>query len=214
MTATYTLTPWIGDLDAIDHTERAPGLLLWQYQDKPRMLAYLDILMGQVNSLEDLSQQLLVERSIDTAIGVQLDTIGKIVDLLRGTLTDSEYRLFLRGKVYCNVGDGQGPQFIYLLVDILGFEYAVIDEYSYGEVNVFASGVVHDSVVFALLQLLVGSGIRLAWVYSPQLWSRTFRTSDALGADDVTADYGTAELGDLVVVAAGGYVSGSKEVPT
>lgn len=57
-------------------------------------------------SLELMFQQLLTERSIDTAAGAQLDVIGKIVGEPRNGLDDTTYRRYCRVRISANKSNG------------------------------------------------------------------------------------------------------------
>jgi hypothetical protein len=81
------------------------GRLITQWKDKPKIVGYLTSLLENVQVVEDLYQQLLNERSIYTAIGVQLDVIGLIVGVARNGLPDEEYRQRLFAQISFNTAD-------------------------------------------------------------------------------------------------------------
>lgn len=66
----------------------------------------LAALVGPAQSLENALWQLLTERAIDTAIGVQLDVIGLIVKQPRDGLVDADYRRSLRVRIATNRSRG------------------------------------------------------------------------------------------------------------
>src|SRR5690242_14038772 len=57
-------------------------------------------------SIENMLQQLLTERSIDTAVGAQLDVIGRIVGQPRNGLDDESYRRYCRARIATNNSEG------------------------------------------------------------------------------------------------------------
>lgn len=67
---------------------------------------FLGALMESVQSAEDAIQQLFSERRIDTAVGAQLDIIGKIVGQARGELDDDTYRRYCRARIATNRSNG------------------------------------------------------------------------------------------------------------
>jgi hypothetical protein len=112
MSYSWVFTPFVGDVDSLDHQAEAAANVLSQYPDSVRLLAFLDAFVDQAQSLEELSQDILVMRSVYTAEGVQLDTLGDIVGLERGELSDDAYRIFILGKIYANragIPHRQGP---------------------------------------------------------------------------------------------------------
>lgn len=82
-----------------DHGELGVGLLIWQFREKPRLEAMLRALLVGAQVTEDVVWQVLTERSLDTAVGVQLDRIGDLVDFPRAGFEDDAYRALLRAQV-------------------------------------------------------------------------------------------------------------------
>jgi len=66
-----------------NRVEQAQELLIEQYKDSPNLVATIDAFSVQLQDVEETNQKLLYERSLDTAIGEQLDVIGRIVVLDR-----------------------------------------------------------------------------------------------------------------------------------
>jgi hypothetical protein len=65
--------------EKIDFIAEAIELLASQYQESETLKGHLSILINQLSDLQDVYCQLLDERDIDTAIGVQLDILGRII---------------------------------------------------------------------------------------------------------------------------------------
>ena len=193
VTGSWTATLWYDDIQPVDHADEGASNLLWQYQGKPRVEAFLEALLDLVDDLEDVAVDVLVGRSVYTAEGDQLDTIGLIVGQLRGELVDDAYRLMIVGRIYVNRGDGQLTQFVELL-DILGAGDVKLHEMFPAALHVSAAGMTYPEQIGALLFELVGAGIRLDWLYSTSAVETVFRTSATLGADEATTTEGTANL--------------------
>lgn len=102
------------------HVEEGIDRLLEQFKDKPRILAWVTALLGQVQEIEDALYQLYWERLLDNAVGAQLDGIGQIVVLDRQGFDDEPYRAFLRAKIRVNLSNGKTEELIYILKLILG----------------------------------------------------------------------------------------------
>src|ERR1700744_3954810 len=66
----------------------------------------IQALVGPAQDVENMLQQLLLDRTIDNAVGVQLDQIGDIVGQLRLGLDDDTYRQYLRARVAANRSEG------------------------------------------------------------------------------------------------------------
>lgn len=65
--------------DTIDHKALAESRLITQYREATNFKARVDALIDESDNIEAALCQLLEERWIDTAIGVQLDILGDIV---------------------------------------------------------------------------------------------------------------------------------------
>jgi hypothetical protein len=89
-----------------DHVERGLARLPFQFRDKPKLKAFLTVLMTPAQPIEDALWQLLTERDIDNAEGEQLDQIGVIVGLGRTSTDDEVYRRHLRAQILTNKSNG------------------------------------------------------------------------------------------------------------
>ncbi len=99
-------------------THVADGLahLAYQFQDLPHFEAILTAWLNRIQEIEDVLWELIDERTIDAAVGVQLDGIGAIVGEPRLGKTDDEYRLFIKARRLVNLSSGTVPE----LIEILG----------------------------------------------------------------------------------------------
>lgn len=89
-----------------NHAAEISTLLIGHFQEDPAMVSFSTIFGNKVQEIEDALWQLYTERGIDTAIGAQLDILGKILGYTRGGLDDDTYRLRLRGKIALNRDSG------------------------------------------------------------------------------------------------------------
>ncbi len=67
----------------VDRIQQAKDLLIEQYKNSPNLNAFIAAHTGQLQAVDDTNYKLLYERSLNTAIGAQLDVIGRIVVLDR-----------------------------------------------------------------------------------------------------------------------------------
>lgn len=72
----------------IDHKELAISRLVTQFRESANLINYIKTLLVEANTLEEVYQDLLTERWIDTAVGINLDILGLIVGQPR-VLVDS-----------------------------------------------------------------------------------------------------------------------------
>ena len=91
---------------AVDHVKAALARLPEQFKRKPKLRALIEALAKPAQAIEDAGQQLL-GHSVDTAVGVYLDAIGKIVGQPRNGLTDEDlYRRYVRARIMTNRSRG------------------------------------------------------------------------------------------------------------
>lgn len=82
----------------------------------------LRALLTPAAALEAAFQQLLTERNVNTAVGAQLDAVGKLVGRARQGVADDEvYRRFIRATISANKSDG-------LIEDLLTIARLVVDD--------------------------------------------------------------------------------------
>lgn len=86
-----------------DHIEQGLDRLLDQYKGKPRLETWLSVYLKQVQIFEDATYDVIIKRLIDSAAGAQLAVIGRIVgEPNKLSLSDDEYRVFIRARVIAN----------------------------------------------------------------------------------------------------------------
>jgi hypothetical protein len=94
------------------HSAEALERLFEVFKAKPKMRAFVTALCGPAQRIEDALYQILTERYLDTAIGIQLDTLGKIIGQPRNGLSDTDYKRYLRARVKVNRSSGLTDQLL------------------------------------------------------------------------------------------------------
>lgn len=89
-----------------DHEEQSQALLVDQYQEKPRIAAYLASFTQESQEFEDALWDVLILRPLDNAQHAQLDVIGKIVGEPRNDRPDEIYKPFIRARILVNRSEG------------------------------------------------------------------------------------------------------------
>lgn len=122
-------------IDKIDHKLLAISRLATQYRESTNLQNYILSLLIESNTLEQVFCDLLNERWIDTAEGVQLDTLGEIVGQSR-IFVDAElfdYFGFFDNPVAQSFGDlddaGLGGRLLAVDESTTGFRELSDDEY-------------------------------------------------------------------------------------
>jgi hypothetical protein len=133
-----------------DHTQEAEDLLLWQWRDSPNVKGLLKSFTENLQFVEDSLFQLLDERGLYTAIGEQLDVLGRIVGEDRYGRSDEPYRVALIGRVTANNSDGSTEEAMQTLRAITQAEHITFFEHYPASVHYYASGGVTNGIVAAL----------------------------------------------------------------
>jgi len=205
--ASWDLTMWLDDIATIDYDDVGVPRLLWQYRgDQPRMQALLTSLLERLQSLEDVALEVLVGRWPLTAIGDQLDTVGKIVGQERGEQTDAQYRVYILAKILVNKSKGKASDIGYILTT-MGVPTIDIIEHYPAEILVFACGIDDLENIGPFVAQAAPAGVAFHWVFSPEDADDVFAMSSTLGADEVDSDAGFGDLTGATQTS-GGYFAG------
>lgn len=190
-----------------DHADRAIARLVQQLQGKPRLASLLRAFVGEVQAVEDALWQVLEQRLLDTAVGAQLDLLGRVVGRARQGMSDESYRTHLRVQIRLNLGSGTGN-------DILGtFALLVGDATRLQLVEQFPAAFVlrvADTLPVAvadaasILQAAKAAGVRAILEYS------LFPSSDTFTPDGGSSAMG---WGDATDPSVGGKFAGAVETP-
>jgi len=188
-----------------DHGAEGVDLLLGQFIESPRFHAWITSYLSRLQEIEDVAWQLLVDRRVDNATGVNLDLIGRIVGQRRGAFGDDEYRLLIKGRVRANVSSGTATDIYKTLVAMLGEDaVARIEENFPGAiVLVVVTAVTEPEVVGSIVRDARAAGVRMDVEYSEFDESETFTFSTD---DTVQVDAGRGFANDAETT--GGHLAG------
>lgn len=95
-----------------DNAENGLELLLGQFGGSETLKALLASYLLPLNDLQDASLQVHLDRWLDNAEGVQLDTLGAIVREGRNGRTDERYRIAIRSRILVNKSNGTTEELI------------------------------------------------------------------------------------------------------
>ena len=92
----------------------------------------LRVLLQPTQDLEDVLQALRTQRSIDAAVGAQLDMIGAIVGQPRNGMTDDDYRIYCRARIATNRSGGSYEDLIKISLLVLNDASVVVNVQTQG----------------------------------------------------------------------------------
>ncbi len=99
----------------INQIESGKDKLLADLKGRPNIEGILTSYLEQVQETQETYEQMLDERSVYTAIGVQLDTVGALVGESRQYRTDEVYRAAILTRIVINNCDGTIPSIIQII---------------------------------------------------------------------------------------------------
>ena len=175
-----------------DHVGEAVAQLPEQWKEKPKTVAFLSALVRPWQGVEDAFWQLLVERTLDAAIGAQLDRLGARVGQSRAGYLDDDYRRQIRARIVTNRSRGVPRDLIKiarLIIDDVDARM-VIQNYGNAALELrVADAAVDPDLADLLLDFLidgVAAGVRLVLKTSSDVPAAMFNFTDGPGVGFAT----------------------------
>lgn len=197
-------------VENLNHVAEALGRLIEEFKGLPRIEELLSIYVGQVQELEVAVFDLLTERTLDTAVGSQLDALGSIVGQERLGFSDDGFRTFIRARIKVNLSDGRADELLEILALISdpaeGTPSILHTEYPPAEFHIQVLsdiGTLDPALAFLLLTEAKPAGVRFLFIYSTEPAAEQFTLDD-----DTTLTLDSAlGLGDTITPASGGKLT-------
>jgi len=106
-------------IDQFSEHEARVERFIDRWRDKPDLVALAKSYLAQLQEIEDAAFEVILERDLAGAVGVQLTTIGKVVQQPRTTADDERYRTAIRARIAINLSDSTPEDVIRVLGLIL-----------------------------------------------------------------------------------------------
>ena len=205
VSATYTLAsgavivtdaPDVADCEPqqiqkiLNHVAIGKGRFIQQYKNKPRMAAWLESYLVEVQAIEDAAFQ-VIDAIIDTSTGNALSKWGKLVGQENPGLSDDDYRVIIRARIRVNRSNGKPDDLIQILDLIAGAlgEVPPVIMYTGGGTSytIFLTsdlGITDQNtidVVFQLIDEADTAGVGGAFVFGFSPTAELFRWSSSAG---------------------------------
>lgn len=166
-----------------DVTEFALSALPAPFQGKPRIASILASVTNRVQDLETVAYEIITLRLIESATGIYLDRLGRIVGEPRYGRVDSDYRLGIRGRILANRSNGKHEELRAIVSLLFAGETFSVLESSMALAFVLGSAHTYDEAeqLYRLLDDAAGSGVSIESTF-PVSTLGTFRfcSSDGL----------------------------------
>ena len=110
----------VDEIHIPDHVKRTQGLLIEQFEKRPKINGFVAAFAQQWQVIEDVGVEIYTLRMIHTAGGYTLDMIGEIVGVVRGGLNDDDYRAQIIFGIFLNISNGEPEVLISALLNVTG----------------------------------------------------------------------------------------------
>lgn len=97
------------------HVTEGLAKLLGQYKDATNLRTLMQILLGQVQTIENDSADIAMGMNVSTAANYQLDIIGAIVGEPRQGRTDAQYRPRILSRIGINISNGHPDEVLEIM---------------------------------------------------------------------------------------------------
>jgi hypothetical protein len=158
----------------------------------------LAVIISPAQDVEDALQQLRSERFVDTAVGEQLDIIGRIVGQLREGLDDDDYRRYIRARIAVNASSGTIENVLTVAFLVVYDETATLSLTPEGTatVRLRVDGLVVSAslgvILYRFASMAVSAGVRIVVQWHESAENLMFQFDDGPGFD---AGYLSSALG-------------------
>lgn len=162
------------------HAEEALARLCELFKVQPNIRALITVWCEPIQAIEEVLYQLLTERTVEVAIGDQLDLLGKIVGQTRAGLEDDDYRRYIRARIRTNRSSGTIGDLLTISRLIVNDDDASIRfDPSYPAAGIIrVSGIPFDTAIaealVVFLRVAAAAGVRIVLEWSTVAPEDTF----------------------------------------
>lgn len=173
----------------VNYTQLGLDNLLPQFSNATRIRGLVTSFLDEMAPTQDTAFQVRDETGLTTAVGVQLDSIGLLIGVLRGGLTDDEYREAINRQIALNHATGSPSSIIDLVRLVTGSEEVTYTEYYPAEVHISVQG--GNTLPANFLDLVTPAGVGSFYSVAPEdevVWVPS--EEDALMSEGVLPEEG------------------------
>ena len=149
---------------AIDHLEAGKEKMLGQHLKTPNILAFMETYLGSVQAVEDAVVELLTERGVYSAEGVQLDVIGFLLNLDRNGMGDFKFRRRILTEIYIQNGNSVANTIQDACMQLTGSPIAKPYEHFPSSFSMACSGYSTDPDISLVIDRTTAIGVK-TWYY-------------------------------------------------
>lgn len=171
-----------------DHVTRGLSYLPWQFDDSVKLKEYIKILLEEIQEIEEALFEILREKSLDSAVGFQLDIIGEQIGKRReGVTDDDEYRKLLRVQIAVNSSEGTAGTVIDLWKYLLNTDTVQLQEEYPAGIRLYAPGAIPTKSILESVASTVPVTVKVGFVADSTGTPFCFNGGVGLGFSSVEA---------------------------
>ena len=171
--------------------------MLWQWGDSPKLRGWVESFLEVGSEIENTFYQLLTERGIHEAEGVQLDVLGDLVGESRLGRKDDRYRAAILSRGLINSSNGTPEDLLSILAASTGSEVPNLWEHTSGSTYLYADTGVTPFVAHAM-QDASPAGTYTAVMFD--IGQDSFIGSEVAFSDNILSGINIATEKDIEVV--------------
>jgi len=153
------------------HVAEGLATLIQEYKGKPRIAALLTAYLTQIQDLEDSFFELVLDRTLEASVGVQLDGLGSIVGQAREGRSDADYRLWIQARIRANRSNGYVSDLIVIALLVTTDNTIEINQYPPASLHIIIGGILDEDPdqIALLLNGAIAAGVGGAIIYQGNL---------------------------------------------
>ncbi len=182
-----------------DHEALSASRFLDQFKNAVDLKALMASYAEQIQDLENAMFEVILERVLPTAEGVQLTVLGAIVQQPRTTSDDVEFRIAISARIAINLSDSTPEDLIkvgLLIFETSGERFCIREEPpAQLRVTVIDPITISPTLVQQLLDAADAAGNRLLLSYTPSAIATRLRFTDEVGGGFGSGKKGVGSTG-------------------
>lgn len=172
------------DIQIYDNvSERTLNLRLGQFKGKDNWKTFIEIITKPLQELEYVFKDLLLDVSLDTSEGTQLDQLGEIIGALRGSFNDADYLEWLKFQIALNRSAGEAEFLMSALILLTNATRVQIIEEFPAALSLFTNGDIIPLLLKEKMDDLAAGGVQVIYVAQADITPFTFES-------ETSEDYG------------------------
>lgn len=151
-------------VERTDIAENGLSRLLPQFSESTKLRGLVKSLLTGIQPSEDTLFEVLEYTGIETAVGDQLDVIGKLMVVNRDGDNDEDYRDRIYSKIIVNAAKGTPESMLSMVRLATGSDDIILNEYFPAEVHILVQGgrELPDDFLYLASPLGVGTYVSVA----------------------------------------------------